>query len=207
METSRTGRSGAATGSPSSVDLEPERRTDRGLQHPHRVPDPAQPLLPPRTPAARLGADAEVHQVDGDVARVVHHQVDRLDRSGEDGLRGLLGFEGHADAAREVVAGAERDQSELGVRQVAAAMEGGDDAVQRPVAARDDQPPAVALVQRLLEVGRVVERDGLDRRLRLEDPNHRVDSLTIRRAGARIGEKQEGHARNSTINGPATGSG
>jgi hypothetical protein len=54
--------------------------------------------------------------------------------------------------------------------------------VQRPVAARDDQPRAATFVQRLIELVSVLEQDDLDRSLDLEDLDHGVDPAHHRRS-------------------------
>ena len=162
---------------------------------PRRVAGPAEPLLPGGTAPARLGPDAEVHVVDGDIAGVVDHEVDRPNGAGQYYLGGLLRIERHVRPPREVVAGSQGDQAEFRIGELTATVERGHCAVQRPVAARDHQPPGAAAIQHLVKVCPRLENDDLDRSLRLEDPDDRFDAFTIRGPGARVREKQKATRR------------
>ena len=127
---------------------EPVRVREGGLQQTDRVADPAQPLLPAGAVARRVGTDAEVDVVHHQVIGVIDDQIQVARVPGHDDPGGLLDVQRDLRAAREVVAGAQREQSEHGVGELVALVEPGHGQVQTPVAAGHHQGASPAAVQR-----------------------------------------------------------
>ena len=122
----------------------------------------AEALLPPGAVAAGLRARARVHAVDDDPAELVHDQVHRPRLPAQQGGSGLARVERDAQGAGEVVAGAERDQSEGALGELVPPVQRRDDRVQAAVPARDHDRATAGPVEHSVELAGVARDGDLD---------------------------------------------
>ena len=157
---------------------------------PERVGRHPQPGLEPPGRLGGLGADAEVDGVDDHPAGVVDEQVHPARLARQHQPRGGLGVERQAEGAGEVVAGAERDQAERPVRQLAARPQPGHGQVQAAVAAGHDEAAVAAGRERGVELLGGAGGDELDGPGRGEDGPGRLHRLLVGAAGVGAGQEQ-----------------
>jgi hypothetical protein len=201
-----------------AVDLDPEphRRGGRGRhQGADRVaelaqvrladPDLAELLLHAGAALAGLGARAHVHAVDDHLADLVEDEVHRPRVVAQHDPGGLLGLEGQPDPAREVVAGAERQQADDRALELLTPVQRGHDRVQAPVAARDHDPPRAGPVQDAVQLAGVGGPADLDRGALAQDGQRRPEPLLVRAAGVAVGDHEDGVHVADTIRAPGSG--
>ena len=110
---------------------------------------------------------------------VIDDEIEVARVPGRDHLGGLLDVQRDLRAAREVVAGAQREQSEHGVGQLVSLVEPGDGQVQRPVAAGHHQGASLTAVQRGVQRTVLTGLDDLHVRTRTEHSNGEVQVLLV----------------------------
>ena len=173
-----------------AVGLDPqpdERRLDGGERGADRVAEDAeaerpQPLLPACAAAAGLRAGAGVHAVDHDPAELVDDQVHRpRRRRTSSAAAASAGSSGISERAREVVAGAERDQAQGALGELVAPVQRGDDRVQAAVAAGDHDRAAAGPVQHAVELAGVAGGRDLDVGVLAEHPERDLERVVAGR--------------------------
>ena len=192
------------------VDLDPQpdlRRVEGGQHGPDRVAelaqvhlavaDGAEPLLPPVTLPAGLGAGAHVHVVDHDLAELVDEQVDRSRLAVEDQPGRLGDVERDVVAAGEVVAGAERQQADDASGQLVAAVERRDHRVHAAVAAGHDDASGTGTVQDAVQLAGARGGGDLDGGAGAQHLEGCLEVLLVGRPGVAVGDDEEWvHGRN-----------
>ena len=132
-----------------------------------------------------------MHVVDDDLADLVDDQVHRRGRAVEQHPGGLLDVERDAEAAREVVAGAERQQAEDRRDQVVPLAEAAITACRLPSPPGDHDPPGPGAVQHAVELPGVAGRVHLDRRPFTQHLERSLQRLLVGGAGVAVGDHQE----------------
>ena len=130
------------------------------------------------------------------LAGLVDQQVDLARLAGQHESGGVLDVERDVVAAREVVAGAHRQQREGGAGQLVALVEGRDDGVHAAVAAGHHDRAAAGAVQHAVELARVGGLGDLDRRVLAQDGERRGQAFLVGGAGIGVGDHEQGaHGR------------
>nr|KEP23171.1 hypothetical protein DA06_11365 [Georgenia sp. SUBG003] len=155
-------------------------------------------------PARGLGPDPGVDGVDDDAALVVEQEVHGPHGALEGDERGLLRVRREAEAAGEVVAGAERDdRHRAGPGQQAQVDERVEAAVHRPVSPEHDDLAAGRAAQRLAGALGAVGHHDLDVRTGTEHRERGAHGGVVGGARGGVREDEEGagaaHGRQSLV--------
>ncbi len=172
---------------------------EAGDQRTRDVADRAEELLERASRDGRLGADADVCDVDDHLVLAIDDQVDRLDVVGDDDPGRQLRVVRQSERRGEVVAGAEWYEPDDQVESVGLAQ-CRDHGVEAPVAAEHDDAMDVRVrSERVAQLLGCRRRDHLDLVRLAQRRDGSLDRLVVGGAGRAVGDREKGPHETATL--------